>query len=116
MTTIALLMLVSGTVRAKQLTFTEYSWDAVNKKVIKKQRTEECSSIRDHSGENWILLGEKGKTTWYCVDGEFNADALQIFGEVHLILDGNPYLQLYHIKLEAKNDAKLEFDELRTVP
>ena len=107
MTTIALLMLVSGTVRAKQLTFTEYSWDAVNKKVIKKQRIEECSSIRDHSGENWILLGEKGKTTWYCVDGEFNADALQIFGEVHLVLDGNPYLQLYHIKLEAKNDAKL---------
>ena len=107
MMTIALLMLISGTVCAKQLTFTECSWDAVNKKVIKKQRTEECSSIRDHSGENWILLGEKGKTTWYCVDGEFNADALQIFGEVHLVLDGNPYLQLYHIKLEAKNDAKL---------
>ena len=112
MTTIALLMLVSGTVRAKQLTFTECSWDAVNKQVIKKQRTEECSSIRDHSGENWILLGEKGKTTWYCVDGEFNADALQIFGEVHLVLDGNPYLQLDHIKLEAKNDAKLHIHNL----
>ena len=112
MMTIALLMLVSGTVRAKQLTFTECSWDPVNKKVIKKQRTEECSSIRDHSGENWILLGEKGKTTWYCVDGEFNADALQIFGEVHLVLDGNPYLHLYHIKLEAKNDAKLHIHNL----
>ena len=112
MMTIALLMLISGTVCAKQLTFTECSWDPVNKKVIKKQRTEECSSIRDHSGENWILLGEKGKTTWYCVDGEFNADALQIFGEVHLVLDDNPYLQLYHIKLEAKNDAKLHIHNL----
>ena len=107
MMTIALLMLISGTVCAKQLTFTECSWDPVNKKVIKKQRTEDCSPIKDHFDNDWIVLGEKGKTTWYYTSERCDATAMYIFGEVHLVLDGNPYIHLCHIKLEAKNGAAL---------
>lgn len=89
------------------VTFTEYSWDDANKKLIKKRRTKYAIALRGQD-EEWVTLGEKGKTTWYRIyDGLVSHKVFNIFGDVHIVLIGDPSVYLKHIKLEAKNDAKL---------
>jgi len=88
-------------------TFTEYSWDDANMKLIQKRKTKHTIAIGGDDDE-WVTLGEKGKTTWYRTYGyTVRHKVFNILGEVHLVLIGNPRVELNHIKLEAKNDAKL---------
>ena len=92
-------------------TFTVCSWDEASKKVVKKRITKRCI-ILGGNDNNWVALGEQGKTTWYSTPGtawqhDVTHDVLVIYGEVHLVLSGDPKISLHHLKLEAKNDAKL---------
>jgi len=87
-------------------TFTVCSWDEASKKVVKKRITKRCIPFSGDDN-NWVALGEQGKTTWYSASGHVRHDVLVIYGEVHLVLNGDPWIYFHHIKLEAKNDAKL---------
>ena len=92
-----------------EATVTTYSWDEVNKQLVKTQESKQCRPFGGQHEEDWLSLGEKDKTTWYYDGGESNIryKALVIFGEVHLVLSKHTEVYLKHIKLEAKNNAKL---------
>ena len=92
-----------------EATVTTYSWDNVNKQLVKTQESKQCRPFGGQHEEDWLSLGEKDKTTWYYDGGESNIryKALVIFGEVHLVLSKHTEVYLKHIKLEAKNNAKL---------
>ena len=90
-------------------TVTTYSWDDDNKQLVKTQESKQCRPFGGQHEEDWLSLGEKDKTTWYYDGGESNIryKVLVILGEVHLVLSKHTEVYLKHIKLEAKNNAKL---------
>ena len=90
-------------------TVTTYSWDDHNKQLVKTQESKQCRPFGGQHEEDWLYLGEKDKTTWYYDGGESNIryKVLVILGEVHLVLSKHTEVYLKHIKLEAKNNAKL---------
>ena len=90
-------------------TVTTYSWDDDNKQLVKTQESKQCRPFGGQHEEDWLSLGEKDKVTWYYDGGESNIryKVLVIFGEVHLVLSKHTEVYLKHIKLEAKNNAKL---------
>lgn len=90
-------------------TVTTYSWDNDNKQLVKTQESKQCRPFGGQHEEDWLSLGEKDKTTWYYDGGESNIryKVLVILGEVHLVLSKHTEVYLKHIKLEAKNNAKL---------
>ena len=92
-----------------EATVTTYSWDEVNKQLVKTQESKQCRPFGGQHEEDWLSLGEKDKVTWYYDGGESNIryKVLVIFGEVHLVLSKHTEVYLKHIKLEAKNNAKL---------
>ena len=85
------------------------SWDDVNKKVVKTQTEVQCQYFGGDKEDDWLYLGEKDKVTWYYDDGPrtIRYKALVILGEVHLVLTHLTTVIVKHIKLEAKNNAKL---------
>ena len=106
LTTALLCAIAQGVWAQTPVTFTEYSWDDTNKKLVKERKTQNAIEIEGQDDE-WVTLGEKGKTTWYYIFSSVSHKLFNIIGEVHLILTGAPEVRLKHIKLEAKNDAKL---------
>ncbi len=88
---------------------TEYSWDEVNKQLVKTQKSVQCQYFGGQHEDDWLSLGEKDKVTWYYDDGPrtIRYKTLVILGEVHLVLTHLTTVIVKHIKLEAKNNAKL---------
>ena len=89
----------------ESVTFYECSWDAEKKEVMTKQREVDCIPLTGINDE-WQELGEQGRTTWYCVKEDIERKTIHINGEVHIVMF-NKVFNLKHIKLEAKNNAKL---------
>ena len=87
------------------VTCVERSWDAEKKEVMTKQREADCIPLTGINDE-WQELGEQGRTTWYCVKEDIARKTIHINGEVHIVMF-NKVFNLKHIKLEAKNNAKL---------
>ena len=102
-----LLPMVAMTAQAEGVSFNVCSWDDVNKKVVTKVETRDCTPIEGQHWD-WVPLGDKDKETWYVVKGEdVQRKVLVIFGTVHLVLTDHCRLTCNHVKLEAQNNAVL---------
>ena len=110
-----LLPMVAMTAQAESVSFNVCSWDDVNKKVVTKIDTRDCTPIEGQHWD-WVPLGDKDKETWYVVKGEdVSRKVLVIFGTVHLVLTDHCRLTCNHIKLEAQNNAVLHIHCQSTV-
>ena len=107
LTMLAVLLMTAVQASAESVSFNVCSWDDVNKKVVTKVDTKDCTPIEGQHWD-WMPLGDKDKETWYVVKGEdVSRKVLVIFGTVHLVLTDHCQLTCNHVKLEAQNNAVL---------
>ena len=99
--------MTAGRASSNEATFIVCSWDATNKKVITTETSQNCIMIEGENNE-WQGIGEKGKVTYYAVEGRAKRKTLNVFGEVHLVLmDGAELTCTGGVKVEKDNEAKL---------
>ena len=104
---LAVLLMTAVQASAESVSFNVCSWDDVNKKVVTKTETKDCTPIEGNHWD-WVPLGDKDKETWYVVKGEdVSRKVLVIFGTVHLVLTDHCQLTCNHVKLEPQNNAVL---------
>ena len=115
LTMLAVLLMTAVQASAESVSFNVCSWDDVNKKVVTKVETRDCTPIEGQHWD-WMPLGDKDKETWYVVKGEdVSRKVLVIFGTVHLVLTDHCQLTCNHVKLEAQNNAVLHIHCQSTV-
>ena len=88
--------------------FTDYSWDETNKKLIKNSGRRRCLTFGGDNAKAEVDLGIKDNITWYVPNSNtIRLKALKIYREVHIVLPTATTIELAHINIEARNNAKL---------